>query len=386
MDIRSIIKEDFIVVDEGATVSELIGKLKTYEKRSGLVFRKNKYLGLVEKKRLMQTRIDVGVAKVKKYVKKTPVLSQDTDVFDAARLLFDSNVDFLPVEQDKKIIGVVEAVDLARLAAYLPETKGLKASDIKFVRPTMLTKDDPIARAIDAMHDETVDQLPIFEGGELYGIISFRDLLRKYLNWTPKRDISAKFNKMAGSRGETVDMPHLASLPVSSFSTNDNLIATTPKARLVDVVGLMIQNRVSDVIVMGESFVGLLTARNILQKVGSLKPEQLYDVKYVGVNKVPLMPHQQASLVRITEAEAEKLVREVKNPFDLVVHLKNYGKGGTQQKFSVHLKVEFPGKAITCAHDDWKLETALHKAFEHAHNAVKNRFHGDTTKGKTVIQ
>ena len=47
MDIRPIITEDFVVLDEESTLSELIGKLKAFEKRTGLVFRKKKYLGLI---------------------------------------------------------------------------------------------------------------------------------------------------------------------------------------------------------------------------------------------------------------------------------------------------------------------------------------------------
>ena len=43
MEIKPLIKEDFVVLDEESTLSELIGKLKTFEKRTGLVFRKKKY-------------------------------------------------------------------------------------------------------------------------------------------------------------------------------------------------------------------------------------------------------------------------------------------------------------------------------------------------------
>ena len=46
------------------------------------------------------------------------------------------------------------------------------------------------------------------------------------------------------------------------------------------------------------------------------------------------------------------------------------------------VKVDLAGKLIACSQDDWKLETALHRVFEHCHSTIKNRFHGDTTKGK----
>ena len=43
MEIKPLITEDYLVLSEETTVSELIGKMKTLEKRVGLVFNKKKY-------------------------------------------------------------------------------------------------------------------------------------------------------------------------------------------------------------------------------------------------------------------------------------------------------------------------------------------------------
>ena len=54
MEIKPIVTEDYVVLDDEATLSQMIGKMRTFEKRVGLVFRNDKYLGLIEKKKLLK--------------------------------------------------------------------------------------------------------------------------------------------------------------------------------------------------------------------------------------------------------------------------------------------------------------------------------------------
>ncbi len=382
MEIGPLVKEDFIVIDDEATLSEMIGALKQFEKRSCLVFRNQKYLGLVEKKRLLRSRLDATKTKVGSYVQETPLLKEDADVLDTAYLMYQSNQYFLPVEKNKQIIGVLEGLDLANLAADLPEIKKLKVKDFKLLKPAKVNKGDPIASVIDLMQEESLDQVPIFENGRLSGIISYRDVLRKYLNWSPKRDVSAKFNKLASSKSAEVDMPHLASLPVSSFSTNENLVSTSSTQNIKSALSLMTGNRVSSlpVLDLGE-FKGLLTVKNVLRCVASLKIPQEFNIQFVGLKELKLTEHQNMRLQEICSNEAFKLQRLVHNQFELIVHIKEYEKDGKQHKFSVNLRVEFPGKIVTVSQEDWVLETALHKAFDNAKNSLGSKFKGRRGKG-----
>ncbi len=405
MDIQPLIKQDFVVVDEDATIAEMIGKLKHYEKHVALVFRKNKYLGLVEKKPLLRARLDPSETKIRNYVQKTPLLNEAADLIESAYLMFQSNLDVLPVERNKQIIGVVDGLDLARQALLSAELKRLVAGDVRLVKPTKLGKDEPVAAALDVLYKERIDHLPIYDQGALFGILSYKDILRKYLSWTPKRDFSVKFNKAVRSKGAEAEISSIAQLPVSSFSTNENLLTSREGALLRDAIELMSRNKVHDLVVMkGDEVVGLLTVKNILRRIGSLQIPANFNIKFVGLNDLDLDPAQKAHLQKITSNEALKLQHKIKNEFTLVVHLKEYaragekgrkkgkeekriekrsgkgeGKSGQQEgakqhKFSVHLRLEYPGKALTVAQDDWDIETALHKTFDNAQNALEKRF------------
>lgn len=409
MEIKPIVNKDFITIQDDAAVSEMIGKLKQQEKRSALIFRNKKYLGLIEKKRLLRSRIDTTKAKVGHYVQKSPILSENADVIESAYLMFQSNLDYLPVERNKQIIGVLEGLKLSALAAQLPETKGLKVGDIKLLHPDKVNREDPVSCAIEVMFQERIEQVPIFDQGKIFGIISYRDLLRKYLNWTPQKDVSAKFNKMASTRSAEVDMPRLSCLPVETFSTSDNLLTIAEESSLREAIALMAKGNVSDLLVMKDGdFKGLLTVKNILRRIGSLRIPKNFNIRFIGLNQVELEPYQKYNVQKIASNEAFKLQRQLRNEtFSLTLHLKEYAREGKKQaekrwaekkqespeqrgkeqagkrhKYSVTLRLEFPGRIIASTEDDWDLETALHKAFDNARNEVKKKFRGDISGKK----
>tara|TARA_Y100000310_G_C20576674_1_gene760774 strand:+ start:80 stop:1213 length:1134 start_codon:yes stop_codon:yes gene_type:complete len=375
MEITPLIKEDYVVLQDEATVSELIGKMKQKEKRSALIFRNKKYLGLIEKKGLLHSKMDVTNTKLKNHIQNTPLLNEHADVIETAYLMFQSNLDLIPVERNKEIVGIIKAFDVAKLAADLPETESWKVNDIKLVKSVRINKDDPISKAIELMHAKKVDHLPVFESGKLYGIITYKDVLRRYLNWSPKRDVSAKFNQIASAKTVELDFPKIASLPVSDFSTNDNLAIVNSSLNLKKAIELMKEKGVPSLIVQDqEEVLGLLTAKNILAKVGSLKTPVNYNIKFVGLKDLKLDEFEEDNLKKIAANEAFKLQRKIKNEFSLVLHLKSYEKDGHRQKYSISLRVEYPGQALSTSEDDWDFETALRKTFNNAKNALDKKF------------
>ena len=202
MEITPAIKSDFLTFDSEQVVSEFIGQLLKYEERQGLVFKKDKYIGVVERKGLLRSRFDSSTAKIGNYIHKTPLVNEHADIIKTAGIMYLSDSDFLPVESNKKIIGVLRALDLAALAAGLPETRSFKVGDVKLEKAERLNKDDPISTAAEVMHKKKIEQVTIFDAGKLYGILSFRDILKKYLIRTPSKEFSAKFDKMRGNSEE----------------------------------------------------------------------------------------------------------------------------------------------------------------------------------------
>jgi len=375
MEITPAIRSEFLSFDAEQTVSEMIGQLRKYEERHGLVFKKDKFLGTIEKKRLLRSRFDTSKAKVGNYIHRVPLVNEHADVIETAYALFQADSDFVPVESNKKIIGVLSAFDVVKLAAELPETKAFTVADVKLVKGEKLDKEDPISKAAELMYKARVDQVPIFEGKNLYGIVSFRDLLQKYLNWSPNKEFSMKFKKESGgSKGSEANKPNLALLPVKSFSTNQNIITCSRRAMLSEAVNAMVKNNVSSVLIMdGTKFEGLLTLKNILRFLGSMKIPENFNIRFVGLNDVGLLAHQKDAVQKIASNEAFKLQRAIQDDFSIVVHIKDHTKSGRERKYSISLHVDAPGQTFTVNEFDWRIEDALHRTFDNAKNVLKRK-------------
>jgi len=381
MEITPAIKSEFLSFDSEQAVSEMLGQLRKYQERHGLIFKGDKYLGIIEKKWLLRSRFDVSRAKISNFIHRTPLVNEHADVIETAYTLFKADSDFVPVESNRKIMGVLTALDLAKLAVDLPETKSFTVADVKLVRGEKLEKNDPISKAAEIMYKARVDQLPVFEGKKLYGIVSFRDLLQRYLAFAPRRETDTKFKKESGgSKGAEADKPNLALLPISSISTNDNIVTVSRDAKLRDAVEQMRKQNVSSAIVVeGKEVAGLLTLKNLLRLVGSLHIPQNFNIRFIGLNDVGLDAYQKSTIQKIASNEAFKLQREINNEFSLTIHLKDYTKSQRERKYSVTLRLEFPSQLITATQYDWRPETALRKTFDNAKNVIKKRFRGDSS-------
>ena len=364
VEIQPIVKDQFQTFEHDQHISEVVGTLRKTETQAGLVFRNNKYLGIVEKRRLVSARVNPTEAKIESYVKHAPVLNPDATVIEAAQLLIGSDVDHLPVQEGKEIVGVVSMIDLACVAVVLDDVEKLKVTDVKYLKSSTINKGDPLSAAVALMNDKHADHIPVFDHGKLYGVLSYKDIIRKHLDWSPRRDVSDKFNQTKAAKP---DFP-AHDLPVSNFATSDNLVTIPGKSLLKDAVDKMVEHKINSIFVMdGENFQGLLSARNVLQAIAGNKNMRRFTVNLKGVNDVNLTEHQVNAMHTIIDREALKLQRSISENFSISVHLKEIRKEGKQHEYEIKLRVDAPGNMFATTKENWDLETALHKCF----NVVK---------------
>lgn len=385
MDIRPLIKEDFLTIQEDETLSALIGKLKTSEKRDALVFDHDKFVGIIEDKWLLRAKLDASKIKLSRFLRKIPLAPPETDLIEAAYLMYQSDISFLPIIDHKKILGIVYALDLIKEAAKLEPLRDLTLNSIKLTKVPPLKAQDPISAALAIMFLKKVEQVPLTEQGKLTGLLSYRDILKRYYPFPAKRDHSA-YGGGHQSKAFAPDRPEVDRLPVESFATLQNLQTITKEGKLSQAIDLMHQKNLTDLIVVrGQEPLGLLTIKNILRKIASLKIPQNFNIQFVGLEKTRLEPYQKYNLKKIASLEAFKLQRKIHNLFTLTIHIKEYEKEGKQCKYAVNLKVEYPGQIISSNRGwggTWDLETSLRKAFINADNALKSKFRGDSSRRK----
>lgn len=364
MDISSIVKKDFVVVDADQMLSSVIGKLLNLGHRSAIIMRKNKYIGVLDKKKLFATGIDPAATKVDSFATKVEIMTPQSDLLDTLGQLFESNCDILPVGDGKAIIGVVDGLSAVQLALQLKEASQVGFKSVKLLKSNKISKDNTISSAIEMMYETGIDNLPVFDKKSLYGILSIHDLLKKYLVWSPDREMSKKFTKAMSAGPVTPNRMKFGSLPVQSFSTNENYVSVLSKVSLKDAINVMLAKNVTSLVVMdGNDFAGLFTLRELLRKFSGLNKYDNYTIQYMGLNKVVLTENQVKMMQKAVENESEKLQHKIEGKFLVIVQLKEIGKDAKKKEYAVNVKIEYPGKVLSSTHEDWDLETAVHKCF-----------------------
>jgi len=217
MDISGLVGKDFVAVQRDATISEMIGKLIAADQREALVFDKDKFLGLVVEKFITKSHLDASTAKLTGLVKNISPVEKSMDLLEAARLMFTSGIDVLPVQEKGKIVGIVTVNDILTEAKSLPGFKGIKVRDIKQVSTPKLTSSDIVGKAIEMLHKEGLESLPVVEKEKLNGVICFHDILKKIMIEAPMRD---KGFRNKSSRAFEAERPAAMDLKVDNFDTH----------------------------------------------------------------------------------------------------------------------------------------------------------------------
>ena len=382
MEIKSLVRKEFLSFEDENPITEMVSKLKLSGKRTGLVFRKGKFMGIIDRRLLLKSSISASDSKIIKCTVRSPTINVSTDIMQAAKIMFNSNLRFLPVEEDNHIIGVLSSLDLIKAAVKLPEVKKLRVQDVKFSKPSPLDENAKLSTAISIMSKEKVDHMLIFEGRKLVGVLSIGDLMDYFVY--KKNRISGSKNQGGRTKAATVDRNKVSSLPVKSFTTKN--IRTVKRMDLLSrSVATMHLANVRDLVVEEAGKVyGLLTVKRILEKLASLDSSSGSSVKLVGLSKTHLSQTEIDLLKKVANNEISKIERKIKNDLKLNIRIKEHkksGKSNKKHKYSVTLKVDFPGQILTSTQEDWDPVTALRKSFNNIKNKLNSRYKSESSKG-----
>jgi hypothetical protein len=102
-------------------------------------------------------------------------------------------------------------------------------------------------------------------------------------------------------------------------------------------------------------------------------------IQFIGLNKLEKV--DQDMVQKLATEYYGKIQRELKNLTSLVIHIKDYGKGGHRQKYSVHIRAVAPTRIFESAKGkqaaDWDLASSLHGAFKNLERQIQHAFHGE---------
>jgi CBS domain-containing protein len=105
-------------------------------------------------------------------------VGENETLADAARKMKDLDVGSLPIcGEDQRLKGMITDRDIVLEAvAEGRDPADVKASDLGGEEVVTIGADDSISEALKTMADHKVRRLPVIDGHELIGVVSFADL------------------------------------------------------------------------------------------------------------------------------------------------------------------------------------------------------------------
>jgi transcriptional regulator with GAF, ATPase, and Fis domain len=170
-------------------------------------------------------------------------------VSSAAKIMSENSVSCIVVADNGSVTGILTETDfLKRVADGETDFDGIKVREIMSASVETISPNLPVPDAIRIMEDKHIKRLPILENKRLAGIVTQTDLVRVVTFY-----------------GRWKDVEEIMSKDVAGIQS---------KATVVEAAEVMTRRNISCIVVLeGEEMVGVVTERDLLERVVALQKD-----------------------------------------------------------------------------------------------------------------
>ena len=263
MNVSDITTDRFEKIDAKATLQDVLPLLRKTHKPAVLVFNGKEYAGMVSEKSIVGSLKNLKTG-INGMVRKTPKITPETTIYEAARLMVENQTRQLPVFDKAKVKGVVTTESLMQNAVDT-EFGDKPVSCMMSEGVISLDASDHVGKLINVLREEGISRVPVLSNGKLVGIVTMHDLLQLI---QPN-----KIEHGEGSIG-TENSP-MRNIAVKEIMT-DSVVTAKPDSTIREAVELMIKRDIQGLIVYDEKKVrGILTATDVLLALAALKRNEI---------------------------------------------------------------------------------------------------------------
>jgi CBS domain-containing protein len=125
--------------------------------------------------------IPVPVGSILRYKGNTVwSVAPDATVYHAIRVMAEKSIGALPVIADGQLVGIVSERDYARKVALQSRSSNDTSVEEIMTAPVIsVTPDQTVEECLRTMTLRRIRHLPVLDGGQVVGIVSIGDLVRK---------------------------------------------------------------------------------------------------------------------------------------------------------------------------------------------------------------
>lgn len=370
MKVKEIMAENIISLSTGDEVSKLISLIEKYRFREVPIINRKILKGIVYAKDIASKGVrdpsNVKISSIMRY--NTTNVSPDTDIKDAANLIFETGLRALPVVEDKKVIGIVSMHDIIVMASNTNQFKKTKIEEVMSI-PETITSETDIGKARVFMRERNISRLPIVDDEKrLIGVVTIFDMLK-----------SVKDRERIDFFSMTSEKERVMGIPISTIM-NTNPITISKNESLADVVNLIKKYKLDGTFVVEKNIpIGVITEKDLLEiYISGLKKSGIY-YQIIGMKDED--DFTVSTVERMVNDTLTKLTK-LFNPQFFFLHVKKYEERGGRTKYSIRTRFGTSrGIFITKSHA-WDLRDAVDEALSRLERiSIKDR---EKTRDKII--
>ncbi len=275
MNIADIATREYLQVD----VDERLGRVRSLfesENPKGIVVTNDDaYEGIVTERQLLQSQIEDD-AKVRVITRNNvPQVSRDEGIRDVARMLVEGDTKVAPVFEGGELWGVV--TEDAILEAVLDNLDVLTVEQIYTQEVVTLREDDHLGKAINYLREHGISRLPVVnENGKLTGMVTTHDIA----DFAVRSMERQKTGDRSGDTDRMLDLPvyDLMNSPVETIDREDSVRETVELMLELDYAGLVVTPPGDD-----SAIAGIVTKTDVLRALTFTEEERM-DVQITNVS------------------------------------------------------------------------------------------------------
>ncbi len=321
--------------------SKVLGVFKDTNRNEAVAAKDDKY-GIVTVRDLLIVDQPANT-KIESVWRQVGSVSPNISVLDVVDLLIRNNITAIPVVSREEV-GLISQQDITVALADVPELKKLKVKDI-MVNPVITAeKDTPIAHARSIMLEKGISHLPVTNDEKLVGMVTGEDIVTTF--------ITSQGKPTTGNRsGEKV-----SKFPgqVNGFM-NRQLVTVPSEASVLDAVKIMNKMGSKYCLVVDEEqkLHGLITHRELLGVIHSIKPEPELPVYIVGIDDEDFFEKAVVEdKIRRTVMRSMRIQEDIN---EVSVKVKSQRSQGERTRYTITARAMGPTVSFNVENEDWGL-------------------------------
>ncbi len=361
--VGDVVTKRFFVVDTEDTISFCQGIFREHHPRALVVMdKRKKYVGMLSERNIVRGSLDPSKTKVKSVYWKAPHVSPAQTVGEAARLLVENDLEYLPAFEGGKVVGLVTDDAILRMVSGT-SYGATKVEEVMTREPVTVDEGDSIGKAVSRMRDQGISRLPVLGEGRVVGLVTLHDVLDEV--YEPRA-------RMSGKREGGGEMVKPMKDPVSSLMSTPVVLAR-PGDPIASAVDAMLSRGISCLVVADPEnrLLGIVTKTDLLRPLARVAVERPFVKLEISVkDRDGLDELDRERLTSMLETFARKHEKVLR---DSLVSLFVKSHGG-QKKGSrlVHCRIMASGPSgqFSAVGEGWGTSSAIREALDNLERRI----------------